>query len=150
MIVRALRQLARAALPGSIAQRLDWFGWKHYCPCCRSMLRMFGNANWPVKNPSSGFAVDLARRANLGQYFSWHIQHVQQLVIPGTGVQVKKHRPRSIARIGHVQRAAGQVPQQPGVNGAEGQFAARGPLPGTRYVIQQPAQLAAGKIRINH
>ena len=49
-----------------------------------------------------------------------------------------------------MQCAAGQIPQQPGVNGAEGQFAARGPLSGARHVIQQPPQLAAGKIRVNH
>ena len=49
-----------------------------------------------------------------------------------------------------VQRAAGQVPEQPGVNGAEGQLAALGPLAGAGHMVQQPAQLAAGKIGIDH
>ena len=48
-----------------------------------------------------------------------------------------------------MQRAAGQLPQQPGVNGAEGQFAAPRPLPGARHVVQQPADLAGREVSVN-
>ena len=64
-------------------------------------------------------------------------------------MQVEKQRAGGVARVGEVERAAGQLPQQPGVNRAEGQFAALRPLPGARHMVQQPADLAAGEVGVN-
>ncbi len=50
----------------------------------------------------------------------------------------------------HVQAAARHFPRQPGIDGAEGQFAAHGPRTGAGHGVEYPAQLGAGKIRIEH
>ena len=41
-----------------------------------------------------------------------------------------------------------QVPQQPAVDGAEGQLAGRGPRAGIRHVIEQPGQLGGREIGV--
>ena len=46
--------------------------------------------------------------------------------------------------------AAGQMPDQPAIHGAEGQLAALGPRPRALHVIQNPAHLGRGKIRVEH
>ena len=98
---------------------------------------------------SRRLAIDFAGGAHLGQHLARHVQHPEQFVVPGAGVEVEQHGARGVAGIGDMQRAAGEIPQQPGVNGAEGQFAPPGALPGAGHVIQNPAQLAAGEIGVN-
>ncbi len=51
-------------------------------------------------------------------------------VIPAVFDDVVEHGPRSVGPIGDVFFAAGQVPDQPAIHGAEGQFAGLGLLPG--------------------
>jgi hypothetical protein len=46
--------------------------------------------------------------------------------------------------------AAGELPHQPRVDGAEGEFAALRALAGPGHVVQEPAQLAGGEIRVEH
>ncbi len=94
------------------------------------------------------FAEDAAGRAHLGQHFSRHAEQPQQLGVPAAGVDVVEHRARGVAGIGGMDAPAGEVPQQPGVDGAEGEFAAGGARPCALHVIEQPAQLRAGEIRV--
>ena len=47
----------------------------------------------------------------------------------------------SVARIGGVHLAAGQVPDQPAVHCAKGQFTSFGPRTGARHLIEQPFKL---------
>ena len=47
-------------------------------------------------------------------------------------------------------RAAGELPDQPGINGAEQQLSPLRTFPCTRHVIQNPLDLGTGKIGINH
>ena len=64
-------------------------------------------------------------------------------------MQVEQESARCVARVSAVERATGQLPEQPGVNRAEGQFAAPRPFPGTGHVVQQPTDLAPGEISVN-
>ncbi|KFF36021.1 hypothetical protein G039_0306770 [Pseudomonas aeruginosa VRFPA01] len=45
--------------------------------------------------------------------------------------------------------ATGQAPEQEAVDGAEAQLAAFGALAGTGHVVEDPAQLGGGEIRID-
>ena len=49
-----------------------------------------------------------------------------------------------------MQLAAGQPPQQIRVDRTEGEFAACGARAGVRHMIEQPSELGAGEIRIEH
>ena len=102
-----------------------------------------------AKQVRGRLAIDFARGPHLGQQLARHVQQAQQLLVPRAGMQVEQQGAGGVARIGEVERAAGQLPQQPGVNRAEGQFAAPRPLPGARHVVQQPANLAAREIGVN-
>src|SRR3974390_1087347 len=64
-------------------------------------------------------------------------------------MQVVEQCAACVGGIGDVQRPARQLPEQPGVNSAEGQFAAPRPFAGARYMVQQPADLARGEISVN-
>jgi len=65
-------------------------------------------------------------------------------------VDIKKQRARGVAGVGQVAFATGQVPDQPGIDRAESQFPGLGFGAGARHVIQQPGQLGAGEIRVQH
>ena len=47
-------------------------------------------------------------------------------------------------------RAAGELPDEPGVDGAEGEFAALGARPRAGHVVEQPGELGAGEIGVEH
>src|SRR5207247_870587 len=47
-------------------------------------------------------------------------------------------------------RAAGQLPHEPGVEAAEGGRARAGTVRGARHVLEEPAELGAREIRIEH
>ena len=44
--------------------------------------------------------------------------------------------------------SAGELPEQPGVDGAEGEFASFRAAPGAGHMVEQPRELGAGEIRI--
>ena len=64
-------------------------------------------------------------------------------------MQVKKHSSRGIARVRDVQRAASQIPHEPGINGAEGEFAAIGSFARAGNMIEEPANFASRKVGID-
>jgi hypothetical protein len=63
---------------------------------------------------------------------------------------VEQHGARGVAHVGGVHPAAGQLPQQPAVDGAEGQFAVRGGDVRAGHVVEQPADLGAEKYESMH
>ncbi len=77
-------------------------------------------------------------------------KNAQQFRVPLALHNVVEQRARSVGHVGHVATAAGQVPDQPAVHRAKGQFAALGPRPRPRHVVQNPLQLGAGEIGIEH
>ena len=87
--------------------------------------------------------VNFARRPHLGQHAARHAQHAQQFVVPVERVDVEQHRPRGVGDVGHVGLAARQLPDEPAVDGAEGQLAGLGLRTRTGDVVENPGDLAA-------
>ncbi len=63
-------------------------------------------------------------------------------------MDVEEHRARRITRIGHV--ASAKLEDEPGIDRAEGQFAALRTLTCTLDVVERPLHLGAGKIGIEN
>ena len=97
-----------------------------------------------------GVADHRAARRDAGQHAARDVQQRQDVIVPVLRVQVEQHGARGVAGVGAVHRAAGQLPHQPGVDGAEGQFAALGHLARAGHVVEQPGQLGAGEVRVQH
>ena len=85
-----------------------------------------------------------------GHQAGWNIQHLQQLGVPLVAVHIEQQGARGVADIRGMYRASGQLPDQPAVNGAKRQLARFGLSPRARHVVQQPAQLGAREIGIDH
>ena len=94
------------------------------------------------------FAIHPARRLDLGQQRARNLQIGQDVVVPVAPVDVVEQGAAGVARIGAVQRAAAQIPQQPRIDRPEGEFARFGPGADARHVIQQPRDFRAGEIGI--
>jgi hypothetical protein len=98
---------------------------------------------------SGGPAVDLCGRPDLRQHLGGNVEEGQQLGVPGLCCEVHQHGATGVGHVRHVQSAAdapGQVPDQPGVHGAEQHIATFGPLPQIRRVVQQPAQFGRREV----
>ena len=61
-----------------------------------------------------------------------HAEQRQQLIVPTAVMNVEQQRARSVGRIGGVDFAAGEPPQQIRVDRPEGEFAARGEIADAR------------------
>ena len=83
------------------------------------------------------------------QHGAGNVQRVEQRVVPIVLADVKEHRPARVGRVRHMRPPADEVPRQKAVHRAEADFPALGALVQPKP-IQQPAQLAAGKISVRH
>ena len=63
-------------------------------------------------------------------------------------LDIIEHGAGRVGGIRHVARAAGQVPDQPGVDRAKDQFPRLGPRPCAINIVEQPCQFGAGEIGI--
>ena len=85
-----------------------------------------------------------------GQHGAGYVENAQQFVVPVARFQIHEHGAGSVGVVGDVDFAGGQIPDQPGIDVAEEQFAVAGTFHGTGYVVEDPADLAPGKVRINY
>ena len=86
--------------------------------------------------------------ADFGQQTGRDIQQGQHVLVPLAGMDVAQHGARGIGGVGLVFAPAGQMPQQKGIDRAEGQFTACGPGAGIGHVVQNPGDFGAGEIGI--
>ena len=93
-------------------------------------------------------AINLAAGTNFRENFRRDIEQAQQFFIPLPRMQIVEQGTRCIRCIRHVAGTAAEVPEQPAVDGAEGQFAAPRTVAGAGNMIEQPFQLGAGKIGV--
>ena len=85
-----------------------------------------------------GILVKFAVGNGLGQHAAGDVQQLQDVVVPIQRVDVEQHRPAGVGVVGHMHLAAGQLPDQPGLHGAERQLPGLGLFPRTLYVVQDP------------
>ena len=89
-------------------------------------------------------------REYLWQHRRGYVERCQQLVVPRQAVEIEEQRARSVGGVGGVEPAAGQPPDQPRVHRAEGYLAGRGAPPQLRVLVEQPSDLRAGEVGIEH
>ena len=114
-------------------------------------------ACWSPATPRIGIAAPSMSRLghaeivgivlDLRQHGARHVEQREQLVVPVAGLDVVEQRAAGIGGVGGVQLAAGQPPDQVGVDRAEGEFAALGPLARARHVVEDPVDLGAPRNR---
>ena len=78
----------------------------------------------PRTDPRSRRSVRSTARPSAGRR-PGHVQQLAQLVVPRQLADVEQHRAAGVGGIGGVDLAAGEVPDQPGVDRAEGEVVAR-------------------------
>ena len=92
------------------------------------IARTTGQRNRPRRTTRPTFRRNArSRRGPRGNIARGMSRIAQQLVVPIERVNVEQQRAAGVAIVGHVQPAAAQPPQQPGVDRAEQDFAALGP-----------------------
>ena len=96
-----------------------------------------------------GFAKQMAGRMDPRQHAVRHMQRLQQLGIPDVVADVEEHRARRVAHVGGMHLAASELPQQPAVHRAKGQFALRCGDVRAAHAAQQPADLGAAEVGID-
>jgi hypothetical protein len=74
----------------------------------------------------------------------------KQLVVPLVGVDVEEQRARGVGDVGDVGAVAGELPDEPGVDRAERELAARRALARAGNLVEQPRELGAAEIRVDH
>ncbi len=108
-----------------------------------------GDRDGCAEDVGGGGPVDLGRRAHLRQDLARHVEQPEQFVVPRAGGDVVEHRTRGVARVGDVERALRELPDQPGVHRAEGELAARRAGARAGHVVQDPAELAGGEVGVD-
>ncbi len=96
-----------------------------------------------------GMRVHGAGVAHLRQHRARDVEQGQQVVVPVQRVDVEQQGTRRVAVVGHMRLAAAEVPHQPAVDGAKQQLATLGALLRTFHVVEDPAHLGRGEIRID-
>ena len=94
-------------------------------------------------------AVDLGAGTDLGHHRRRDVQQRQELGIPLQRVDIEQHRAGGVGDVGHMDLAAGELPDEPGVHGAEAELARLGLLAGAGHVVQDPADLGAGEVGVD-
>src|SRR5690606_8650723 len=108
-----------------------------------------GNAG-ALARTQVGVAVDFRRRAHLRQHLARDIQRLQHDRVPVQLVNVVEQGARGVGVVGDVGLALGHLPDQPAVDGAEQQLAAPCTLAAALDVIENPLDLGAGEIGVDH
>ena len=88
--------------------------------------------------------------AYLGQHRTRNAEPAQEVVVPALTVDVEEHGAGGVAGVGCVHLAAGEAPEQEGVDRAEGKLAAFRTAAGIRHIVQEPGELGAGEIGVDH
>ena len=97
-----------------------------------------------------GHTERVRRRIHIGQDRARHAQDLEQLVVPVAGADVEQQRARGVRRIGDVRAALREIPRDPCVDRAERELSALGADARARNVVEQPRELRAREIRVEH
>jgi hypothetical protein len=95
-----------------------------------------------------GGAEVVGRIAHLGQQRARDVEQRQQLVVPVLLDDVEQQGPAGVGGVGGMDAPARQTPDEPAIDGTEGELAFLGARLGAVDVVEQPAQLGRGEVRI--
>ena len=112
------------------------------------VARHAADANGRAEQFGRGLAELTGAVAHLRQQARRHAKQAAKFFVPLSAADIEQQRARGIAGVGGMDFSAGQPPQQKAVDGAEREFARFGRGPRTIDVIEQPGDLAGGKIRV--
>ncbi len=87
---------------------------------------------------------------HFGQDGCRHAEELQQVRVPFICADIVEHGARGVGGVGDVARAVGQLPDEEGVDGAEGELALFGALPGARHIVENPSELGGREIGVEH
>ena len=76
------------------------------------------------------------------------LEEQEQALVPRRGAQIQQQGARRVRDIRRVDATAGQFPQQPAIDGAEGEFAPRRAPSSARNAVEQPGEFRAAEVRI--
>ena len=96
-----------------------------------------------------GVLVELAVGHGTRQHTARYIENFQYLVVPVQRVDVEHHRPAGVGVVGHVDLAAGQLPDEPRLHRAEQQVAALGTRAHAGHVVQDPLELCGREVGVD-
>ena len=94
------------------------------------------------------FAERVRAAADLRQDRHRDIEEGRKIRPPGAGGEVHQRGAAGIGGVGDVACAAGQLPDQPGLDGADLDLALRRPRPRTRHGVQQPGEFRGREIGV--
>ncbi len=77
-----------------------------------------------------------------------NVEKPRELRVPAARAQIHQHRARGVGDVGDVPPAARQVPDEPGVDRPGGERSRGGPSPRPGHVVEEPAELRAGEVRV--
>ena len=86
--------------------------------------------------------------AHIGQHGARDGEKLEQRVIPGEVAQIEQQGARGIGDVGGVHAPAGELVDQPAVDGAEREFAVLRAGARAGNMIEQPLRLGGGEVRI--
>ena len=93
-------------------------------------------------------SVHLPRRAHFGKERTRNAEKGQKFVVPIERVDVEEHGAGGVGAVGDVRLSARQFPYQPGIHRPEQQLSPLRALPRPFHVVENPFDLARGKIGV--
>ena len=113
------------------------------------VTRRTGNLDLAAEVHRVGVLVKLAVGHGVGQHTARYVKDLQDLIVPVQRVDVEQHRPAGVGIVGHMDLAAGQLPDQPCLDRAKEQVAPLGPRAHAGHIVQNPFQLGCREIGVN-
>lgn len=104
----------------------------------------------PVEGEVPGVAVDRRTLLDFRQDCPGDIEQVEDVLVPVESVDIEEHCPAGVGDVGRVGPAPGQLPEQPGVDGAEEEVPTGGLLPGAGHLIENPLDLGGGEVGVDY
>jgi hypothetical protein len=140
---RDLAGVHQQEAPGSVrALRLAWI--EAGLPEQRRLLVAKHARDRHAGHQAARRAEHTGRGHDRGQRRARHAERLQQRLVPRETPQVHQLRAARVGHVGDVQ--PGEVPEQPGVDGAEQQLPRLRARPRARHGVEQPAQLERAEI----
>jgi len=87
---------------------------------------------------------------DLRKHLPGDVQDPQKFFIPVARMDVAEHGPGRVGAVGEMPGAAGQVPDQPGIDRSESEAALPGHPAGVRGMIEDPGDFGPGKVGIRN